>query len=451
MLKRTLGTIALMAVMFFNVSGGPFSIEGLVAALGPVLAIAMLGILPFIWALPETLIVAELASMLPEEGGYYTWVRRAFGPFWAFQNGWITWLYSCVDMALYPVLFNTYLAWFVPGMPDGARWVIALAVIWGATAINLRGALNVGRVSMVAGVFVITAFASMVAFAVPHMTHLPWANASLLGGGESGGESSGSEKSVTSLLAVGLSTALWNYIGWDNASTVSGEVKDPSRSYPRALFTVLPLIVFVYFATMLPALAATNWSTWKEGSWPAIAAAATGRAGPFIAAWVAIAGMVSALALFNALLLSYSRIPLVMAADGLLPKPLAVMDARGTPRNAVLASAVCYSVFVLLPFAKLVVADVVLYAVALLMELASLIALRRKEPELRGVFRLPFGARGVTALAALPAIVLIALVWLSLADGDSALPAVIGSIVAIVLGVPLYRWRASVPGTAEIR
>ena len=116
-----------------------------------------------------------------------------------------------------------------------------------------------------------------------------------------------------------------------------------------------------------------------------------------------------------------------------------------------LASAVCYSVFVLLPFAKLVVADVVLYAVALLMELASLIALRRKEPELRGVFRLPFGARGVTALAALPAIVLIALVWLSLADGDSALPAVIGSIVAIVLGVPLYRWRASVPGTAEIR
>ncbi|NDH64697.1 MAG: amino acid permease, partial [Alphaproteobacteria bacterium] len=80
-----------MAVMFFNVSGGPFSIEGLVAALGPVLAIAMLGILPFIWALPETLIVAELSSMLPEEGGYYTWVRRAFGPFWAFQNGWITW------------------------------------------------------------------------------------------------------------------------------------------------------------------------------------------------------------------------------------------------------------------------------------------------------------------------------------------------------------------------
>jgi len=42
------------------------------------------------------LIVGELASMLPEEGGYYRWVDRAFGRFWAFQNGWLTWMYSLV-------------------------------------------------------------------------------------------------------------------------------------------------------------------------------------------------------------------------------------------------------------------------------------------------------------------------------------------------------------------
>ena len=54
--------------------------------------------------------------MLPEEGGYYRWVQRAFGPFWAFQNGWLTWMYSLVDMAIYPKLFVTYLAWFVPAL-----------------------------------------------------------------------------------------------------------------------------------------------------------------------------------------------------------------------------------------------------------------------------------------------------------------------------------------------
>ena len=435
MLKRALGTFALMAVVFFNVSGGPFSIEGLVAQLGPLLAIAMLALVPVVWALPETLIIAELSSMLPEEGGYYRWVRRAFGPFWAFQNGWVTWLYSLVDMAIYPVLFNTYLAWFLPGIPDGTRWAISLGVIWGATAINLRGALNVGRVSVVSGTFVVGGFLTMALFALPNVTHAPWLDASRAPG-------AGSDSSLTSLLAVGLSTALWNYIGWDNASTVSGEVKDPTRSYPRALFTMLPLITLVYFVALLPALGATDWTTWKEGGWPAIAAAATGKAGPFIGAWIAAAGMVSALALFNALLLVYSRIPLAMATDGLLPKSLARTDARGTPRNAVLASAVCYSVFALLPFSKLVVADVLLYAIAVLMELASLVALRRKEPDLRGAFRLPFGAGGVAALAAFPALVVITLVWLSFADGESALPAMVGSLVALALGVPLYRWRA---------
>lgn len=435
MLKRTLGTIGLMAVVFFNVSGGPFSIEGLVAQLGPVLAIAMLALVPLVWALPETLIVAELSSMLPEEGGYYRWVRRAFGPFWGFQNGWITWLYSLVDMAIYPVLFNTYLAWFVPGIPDGARWAISLGVIWGATAINLRGALNVGRVSIISGTFVIGGFLTMALFALPNMTHAPWSTVAGVAG-------VGGDASLTSLLAVGLSTALWNYIGWDNASTVSGEVKDPTRSYPRALFTMLPLITIVYFVALLPALGATDWTTWKEGGWPAIAAAATGKAGPFIAAWIAAAGMVSALALFNALLLVYSRIPLAMATDGLMPKLLARTDARGTPRNAVLASAVCYSVFALLPFSTLVVADVLLYAIAVLMELGSLIALRRKEPNLRGAFRLPFGVGGVAALAAFPALVVITLVWLSFADGESALPAVVGSLAAMALGVPLYRWLA---------
>src|SRR2546426_3008170 len=55
--------------------------------------------------------------------------------------------------------------------------------------------------------------------------------------------------------------------------------------------------------------------------------------------------MVSAFGLFNALLLAYSRIPLVMAQDRFLPARLAATDARGTPRNAVLVSAVAYSAF----------------------------------------------------------------------------------------------------------
>jgi len=88
--------------------------------------------------------------MLPEEGGYYRWVDRAFGRFWAFSNGGP---YVFVDMAIYPVLFNQYLRYFIPGLDARVEWVISLAMIWSATWINVRGSVNVTRVSIIAGLF----------------------------------------------------------------------------------------------------------------------------------------------------------------------------------------------------------------------------------------------------------------------------------------------------------
>src|SRR5439155_2657054 len=160
-----------------------------------------------------------------------------------------------------------------------------------------------------------------------------------------------------------------------------------------------------------------------------------------LAIWLALAGMVSALALFNALLLAYSRIPLAMAGDGLLPRPLAATDARGTPANAVLVSAIFYSLFALVSFSGLVVADVLLYAMALLLEFGSLIILRRREPALRGAYRIPLGLRGVTVLAVVPAIVLIIIVGLSLQDPEYGTPAIVSALLGAGLGPPAY-WLA---------
>lgn len=62
-----------------------------------------------------SLATGELASALPDEGGYVTWVRRAFGPSWGFQVGWWSWLNRFVDVAVYPALFVEYLAFWWPG------------------------------------------------------------------------------------------------------------------------------------------------------------------------------------------------------------------------------------------------------------------------------------------------------------------------------------------------
>src|ERR1041384_202951 len=152
-LSAGVSTLSLVFILFFCTSGGPYTTETLVHDVGPGLGLLILLIVPIVWSIPEVLIVGELASMLPEEGGYYRWVDRAFGRFWAFQNGWLTWMYSLVDMAIYPVLFNQYFKYFAPSIGERFEWMVSLVVIWGATAINLRGAVRVGRASVLAGVF----------------------------------------------------------------------------------------------------------------------------------------------------------------------------------------------------------------------------------------------------------------------------------------------------------
>ena len=182
----------------------------------------------------------------------------------------------------------------------------------------------------------------------------------------------------------------------------------------------------------MPALALTQWSEWTDGAWPAIAERVVG---PWLGLWVAVAGMVSAFALFNALLLVYSRIPLVLAQDGLLPNWLARLDTRGTPRNAVIVSAVAYSVFALIPFGGLLAGDVLLYTAALAMEFAALLQLRHREPGLRGPFRVPLGIPGLAILAALPLLLLGSGLVLEVRSRHIGLPGVV--VAALLAGTGL--------------
>ena len=118
-LRRELGLASLLAVVFFNVSGGPYGVEDAIASFGPGLTLVLLVLTPLIWSLPVSLAMAELAAALPEEGGYVAWVRRAFGPFWGFQVGWWSWINSFVDVAVYPALFADYAQYWWPEMSGG--------------------------------------------------------------------------------------------------------------------------------------------------------------------------------------------------------------------------------------------------------------------------------------------------------------------------------------------
>lgn len=156
---KKLGLAALTVLIFYEVSGGPFGIEDIVRAGGPFFALMGFSLL-FVWAIPEALITAELSTAMPEASGSVAWVDCAFGSFWAFQKGWLSWLSGVADNALYPILFLDCLVGLLSedGKPsvlsqDGGsphlRFLFILTVTLGLTYLNYRGLDIVGKVAIV--------------------------------------------------------------------------------------------------------------------------------------------------------------------------------------------------------------------------------------------------------------------------------------------------------------
>ncbi len=256
-LRRELGFFPLLAVLFFNVSGGPYGIEDTVGVFGPGLVLLLLLVTPLVWSLPLSLAMAELASALPEEGGYVAWVRRAFGPFWGFQAGWWSWVNSFVDVAVFPALFADYLGFWWPGMSTLERWAVVLAFVWILTGLNLAGVRITGWSAAVLGVIVLAPVAVFTAVAAAQARQRPWV------------PFANEHQGAVAGLGLGLAAMMWNYSGWDTPTTCLGETKAPATAFRRAVWVALPLITLVYLLPVGAALSATgDWAEWKTGYWP---------------------------------------------------------------------------------------------------------------------------------------------------------------------------------------
>jgi amino acid transporter len=388
--RGELGFLPLVAVLFFNVSGGPYGLEDAVGSLGPGLVLLLLLLTPVVWSLPVSLAMAELAGALPEEGGYVVWVQRAFGRFWGFQVGWWSWINSFVDVAVYPALFVDYLAFWRPGMSSLERWAMVLAFVWILTAVNLAGVRITGWAAVGMGIVAMTPAVVLTAAAGTRLDAVPWR------------PFAAEEQSLLASLGLGLAVMMWNYSGWDTPTTVLGETRAPGASFRRAVWVTLPLITLAYVLPVVTGLAAAgNWQAWQTGYWPVVAQAVGGR---WLANLVTLGAVVATAGLFVSLLLTNSRLPYAMALDGHMPAALGRRHPRfGTPWSAVLLSSIGYSACAFWSFKELIVLNIWLYSIALLLELAAFVALRLREPALPRPWRVGGGAPGMWLVAALPA------------------------------------------------
>jgi amino acid transporter len=395
-------------------------------------ALLLLMITPLLWDVPAILTVLELNSMMPVTGGYYQWVKRTLGLRFGFYEGWWTWLYTFVDLAIYPVLFVSYASFFFPEVAH-VKIPVCLSIIWVGALLNILGISPVGKTATMLSLLVLLPFMILFVIAIKDAGHFSFPSPSLKG-------------ISFSSLGMALYTVMWNFFGWDNTTTYAEEVDRPVRTYFKSVIisfvTVFAVYVMVLFATLHYHI---NADTLNDQGYPALGVLASGQ---WLGAVLSIGGMASALGLYSAVLLSVSRVPQVMADDGLLPVKIHDLHPRyKTPYISIIICAAVVSFMILFSFQELIVIDVTLYGAGLFLEFITLIVLRIKSPNAERPFRIPLSTKALCTLMLLPiGIFTIALCGAFSQESKMLMPALFaaGALLSAELFWQMIKWRKGI-------
>eukprot|EP00268_Persea_americana_P062685 TRINITY_DN8055_c0_g1_i2.p1 TRINITY_DN8055_c0_g1~~TRINITY_DN8055_c0_g1_i2.p1 ORF type:complete len:488 (-),score=62.65 TRINITY_DN8055_c0_g1_i2:1036-2499(-) len=410
---RKVSVIPLVFLIFYEVSGGPFGVEDSVKAAGPLLALLGFLVFPFIWSIPEALITAEMGTMFPENAGYVVWVSSALGPYWGFQQGWMKWLSGVIDNALYPVLLLDYMKSAIPALGEGWPRIFAVMILTVAlTYLNYRGLTIVGWVAVFLGLFSLLPFVFMGFMVIPKLEPSRWF--------------------VVNIQHVDwnlyLNTLFWNLNYWDSISTLAGEVHEPNRTLPKALFYAVILVVCGYFFPLLIGTGAVklDQELWTDGYFSDIAKMI---GGVWLRGWIQGASALSNMGMFVAEMSSDSFQLLGMAERGMLPEFFGKRSRHGTPLVGILFSASGVVLLSWLSFQEIVAAENFLYCFGMILEFFAFIRLRMKYPTAKRPYKIPGGTIGAILLCIPPTILICVVLALS------TLKVMVVSLVAVLIGL----------------
>jgi amino acid transporter len=422
--RKRLHVLQLAAVIFFTVSGGPYGLEPLLGYAGTHGALLLLMVTPILWDIPAILTVLELNSMMPVTGGYYQWVKRILGLRFGFYEGWWTWLYTFVDLAIYPVLFVGYASFFFPQVAH-FKIPVCLAIIWVGAALNILGISPVGKTATMLSLLVLSPFVTMFVIAVKDAGHFSFPTPSLKG-------------ISFSSLGMALYTVMWNFFGWDNTTTYAEEVDRPVRTYLKSVIIAFATVFLIYVMVLFTTLHYNiNATTLNEQGYPALGVLAGGK---WLGAALSVGGMASALGLYAAVLLSVSRVPKVMADDGLLPAKIQALHPRfKTPYISIIICATVVSFMILWSFRELIIIDVTLYCAGLFLEFITLIVLRIKSPDKHRPFRIPLNTTWLCVMMLLPFGVFVLALSGALASEDTVFTPALFAVGALLSAEVLWQ------------
>ena len=327
------------------------------------------------------LAVAELSSLLPQPGGVYVFLRKAYGDAAAFVFGWLYVLVTTpTTIAALSVVFAEFLLNLL-GMSAGAATVqmIAIAAIVTLTCANVLGARVGAAVSEVTTLVKVAALAAIIlsAFLLGHgsLSHLTEGGAVQRGG-----------------LARAVAAVIWTYDGWIAVSMIAGEVVAPERLMKRIIIVGMLVIVALYIGANLAYLYVMPVSMMAQQKEAIARTVMTAIAGPAGGVLIMLAIMTSVFGALNGNLLAKPRVPYAMARDGLIFSFLGKTHPRwATPWAALLiqGAVAIIMVLVLRDFDTLTTYFVVVEWAALIFAVGAVFVLRRKMAEAPRPFRTP--------------------------------------------------------------
>ncbi|KAL1328696.1 hypothetical protein HN51_038502 [Arachis hypogaea] len=392
--QNKLALLPLIFLIYFEVAGGPYGEEAAVGAAGPIFAILGFTAFPFIWSIPEALLTAELATTFPGNGGFVIWANEAFGPFWGSLMGFWKFFSAVINLASYPVLCIDYLKLMIPALSSGIPHTLSIFIsTLFLSFLNYSGLAIVGYSAVALGVVSLLPFLLLSLISLPKIDPSRW-----LSFGQEG---------VKKDWTLYFNTIFWNLNFWDSASTLAGEVDQPHKTFPKALFFSGMLTCFGY---IIPLLAATGAMELDQKNWCGgyFADVAEIIAGKWLKFWMEIGAVLSIVGLFEAQLSSAAYQLLGMADLGFIPKIFGDRSKKfNTPWMGILVSTIIAVAMSFFSFNEIISTVNFLYSLGMLLEFASFLWLRRKFPSLKRPFEVPLGMKGLILMCLIPSLLLV--------------------------------------------